>query len=728
MTWTVYDALGRVTESYDEQNGKTAYTYDKNGNRLTTTDAMNHVTTNTYNVKNQLATVTYADGGVVSYTYSLTGKALTTTDQLKHVTTNDYDELDRSKNTTDGAGTVTAYTYDPLGVRVKNVQVRTNANAGHANSDLIDGSNSEDYSKYLSDGRATTQPTWETEVGTVTQNNLETVTLHYTVDYLSTANRDIMVTADGQHTTRYVYDEDGTRVSAEYTYADNTQSGKSGENPASEFAATDMKKVWYRSSLLGSSLFAVNKDGTVISHTIYDAWGNPQTATTTDMNYSGIDNKNNYTGYTWDETLALYYAQNRFYDSTTHRFMQEDSTEDGGNWYVYCGDSPTMRTDVNGNTDIPIDLTTGLLNLPTLQTGSRDSEYTIPFVTILQTALHSLGFDIGAAGVDGIFGSGQTKSTMAAVKAFQGYKSLGADGIVAIDTWNAIINEVLTASLGKVNDYFPTLICPLKSGSIGDNVKYLQKALNYWNINVGSVDGKFGSDPKSGTLWGVNKFKTNNHLSNSGSNEGVVGQTTWSVLRYVTFLHILGLEDIVGNNTGTSSTDSEDVDTSSVSVSFTSDCNSSVVNAKAIKILKIALKKSGNTSAIITSTIRTPEAQAGAMYDNIVKTGPDAQKAIYKAPGQAVVDAYTTAKNAGKSKKQIIQAMVDKINALWPQRVSLHVVPLAEYAKLNVFDVSQNSISKKTAFKAQLDSMKSTGTIQQDFEENGCYHIEVPIK
>ena len=34
-------------------------------------------------------------------------------------------------------------------------------------------------------------------------------------------------------------------------------------------------------------------------------WGNPLTETYTDTNFSGIDNSNNYTGYTWDEVLDL---------------------------------------------------------------------------------------------------------------------------------------------------------------------------------------------------------------------------------------------------------------------------------------------------------------------------------------------------------------------------------------------------------------------------------------
>ena len=168
------------------------------------------------------------------------------------------------------------------------------------------------------------------------------------MDYLSTANRDILVTEDGSFTQRYVYDENSTRISAEYGYAAGTKRGEGGENLQSDFAANDVRKVWYRASHLGSTLFAVDENGKVISHTIYDPWGNPLTETYTDTNFSGIDNSNNYTGYTWDEVLDLYFAQNRFYDPADHRFTQEDPIKDGENWYAYCGNNPCIIIDVSG--------------------------------------------------------------------------------------------------------------------------------------------------------------------------------------------------------------------------------------------------------------------------------------------------------------------------------------------------------------------------------------------
>ena len=145
-----------------------------------------------------------------------------------------------------------------------------------------------------------------------------------------------------------MYDENSTRISAEYGYAAGTKRGEGGENLQSDFAANDVRKVWYRTSHLGSTLFAVDENGKVISHTIYDPWGNPLTETYTDTNFRGIDNSNNYTGYTWDEVLDLYFAQNRFYDPADHRFTQEDPIKDGENWYRYCGNEPLGHIDWNG--------------------------------------------------------------------------------------------------------------------------------------------------------------------------------------------------------------------------------------------------------------------------------------------------------------------------------------------------------------------------------------------
>ena len=335
-----YDKANQLIRTNIEGKN-TKYSYDLAGNLLS--DGTN---TYTYDLQNRLVSKTGKDG-TTTYTYDAAGNLIkkAAPDGTTEYTYTAQNKLKTGK-TEDGQSST--YTYNALNVRIKNVQVRDNKNAAHANSDLKDGSHGTDYLDFLKDGRFFWQRTWETEVGTTFQSNFETVTKNYVVDYLSIANRDILVTEDGSFTQRYVYDEDGTRISAEYGYAAGTKRGEGGENLQSDFAANDVRKVWYRTSHLGSTLFAVDETGKVISHTIYDPWGNPLTKTYTDTNFSGIDNANNYTGYTWDEVLDLYFAQNRFYDPADYRFTQEDPIKDGENWYAYCGNNAIAERDMYG--------------------------------------------------------------------------------------------------------------------------------------------------------------------------------------------------------------------------------------------------------------------------------------------------------------------------------------------------------------------------------------------
>ena len=68
---------------------------------------------------------------------------------------------------------------------------------------------------------------------------------------------------------------------------------------------------------------------------------------------------------------------------------------------------------------------------PTLRRGDKGE-----YVTLLQTKLVTRGYNIGSAGVDGVFGRG----TEAAVKSFQKDEGLVQDGIVGQKTWAALDN------------------------------------------------------------------------------------------------------------------------------------------------------------------------------------------------------------------------------------------------------------------------------------------------
>ena len=72
---------------------------------------------------------------------------------------------------------------------------------------------------------------------------------------------------------------------------------------------------------------------------------------------------------------------------------------------------------------------TPMPTLPTLRRGSSGE-----YVTLLQTKLIQLGYDVGATGADGRYGD----KTEAAVKAFQKDHGLVEDGITGPRTWEAL--------------------------------------------------------------------------------------------------------------------------------------------------------------------------------------------------------------------------------------------------------------------------------------------------
>ena len=67
-----------------------------------------------------------------------------------------------------------------------------------------------------------------------------------------------------------------------------------------------------------------------------------------DMNMAGVDNAVSFTSYTYDVVLDLYFAQARFYDANSRRFISVDPIKDGVNWYAYCGNNPVVFVDPSG--------------------------------------------------------------------------------------------------------------------------------------------------------------------------------------------------------------------------------------------------------------------------------------------------------------------------------------------------------------------------------------------
>ncbi len=142
--------------------------------------------------------------------------------------------------------------------------------------------------------------------------------------------------------------------------------------------------------------------------------------------------------------------------------------------------------------------------------------------------------------------------------------------------------------------------------------------------------------------------------------------------------------------------------------------NRRVVSEYALSIIKIAIKESGMSTAVITSTLRTPEEQASIMLKN-AKIDLKKQYRLYGKNGDAVLKVYD--ENRNNPDVEILKLMIDKINELEKtnRRVSNHCISMDNYQKKNIIDIGLNSTKNanisfnKEKFTKALESLNKEG-------------------
>lgn len=159
-----------------------------------------------------------------------------------------------------------------------------------------------------------------------------------------------------------------------------------------------------------------------------------------------------------------------------------------------------------------------------------------------------------------------------------------------------------------------------------------------------------------------------------------------------------------------------------------------IVSEYSIQIIKTALKESGLKTAVITSTIRTPEEQAATMLQN-AKKNLKKQYSLYGMTGDAVLKIY----EKNKLKSDVLNLMATEIKRLEAEgkRVSQHCVSKEVYLKNNVIDIGLHSMkaanlnfdSKK--FAAALKKLKDEGylevLIDETMKSNAAWHFEIQV-
>ena len=133
------------------------------------------------------------------------------------------------------------------------------------------------------------------------------------------------------------------------------------------------------------------------------------------------------------------------------------------------------------------------------------------------------------------------------------------------------------------------------------------------------------------------------------------------------------------------------------------------------KVLTEVGEKVGLEEVVVTSTLRTPLAQAEAMLSNIEQN----RLIRYKWAGEEVNKLARQMRGQKADRKDIIEAMVAKIKELAKLgiegRVSRHCVGEDEYDKCNIIDVSYLAMAedKREDFLKEMIARKEVAKVIQ---------------
>ncbi|AFY71953.1 RHS repeat-associated core domain protein (plasmid) [Thalassoporum mexicanum PCC 7367] len=129
-----------------------------------------------------------------------------------------------------------------------------------------------------------------------------------------------------QPSNRYLYGLDSDEILAQ-------------ENDSNEVS-------WVLRDHIGTVRDVVDNNGLVLNHLSYDSFGN-----ILNESNSNLNSRHLFTGREYDKETGLYQYRNRYYDSTTGRFLNEDPLGFGGgdtNLYAYVANDPLHFNDPNG--------------------------------------------------------------------------------------------------------------------------------------------------------------------------------------------------------------------------------------------------------------------------------------------------------------------------------------------------------------------------------------------
>ena len=178
------------------------------------------------------------------------------------------------------------------------------------------------------------------------------------------------------------------------------------------------------------------------------------------------------------------------------------------------------------------------------------------------------------------------------------------------------------------------------------------------------------------------------------------------------------LQEVVVSNKPKSNTPTP-ADNTPTTINFGTNANRGAVSQYTIGVLQGIMQESGNSSITITSTQRSPEGQARAMYNNIVSRGVQYNLNLYGPNGDRVVNVAANGRRRELSRDEILSNMAAEIRRIGPGRVSRHC---GDPNVLNVLDISPGSLQNRRAFVREV---RERGIFLLQPPADPAYHLEV---
>mgnify|MGYP000203417016 CR=1 FL=1 len=352
-----YDELNQLISVLKPNNTTDKYFYDNLGNRIRhenwIRDKIVQSADYVYDIEGRLIQIAGSNRldykgkdvpDTLDFEYDNRGNLLNVTFDNKVISQYSFDSTNKMESAVNYLGDETTFQYDGLGRRVE-LKVKNNVLKPTINFENVNIKMDRKGETNGNDRYSICQNWLGDYNGFDSGRNKSSITKQtFAMDVTSPYN-DVLITDC----------KNGT--SQRYTYGLDIISSEDCENIGKN---SKVEKLFYLQDELGSTIGLVDNKGKYVERYSYDEFGRPIKANSS----QGIKKTNNsfgFTGYQYDESTGLYFAQARYYMPEVGRFMSKDSYAGNIieplslNLYTYVKNNPVKYLDPSGYTYLSVE-------------------------------------------------------------------------------------------------------------------------------------------------------------------------------------------------------------------------------------------------------------------------------------------------------------------------------------------------------------------------------------